>query len=466
MRCLSVDKLLERAASIANLAMLRTYSEPSSLQIAAINEYTPLLESNLRSLPPHYASTRDRILAQLDIHRSLLAPIRRLPKELLINIFFLVASESPLRTLYVAVTFARVCAVWRAVAHGLTQLWTRLVVESLSDFDQYCELFLPLTGERLSDIRCDEPRILGPLWDGIELYASCWRSVTLGSPLSVLPDLKVLYMENLERLTVDAYDAPLSVGLSALDFVVAPRLRHIALTLDELQSECQLHVPVTRALTSLEITSISPFSVALTLPLLRACANTLQSLTIRIRSVSEGVDKSYLADASGMLVMHALTYLSLADTACALLNQVTAPLVQQLVLSNVPVYGSRSLLAFLARGQASQSLLVLRVYQAKEREMSAWIPCLQLTDKLLQLHFDELLSNREFLERLIRREDRPTLLPSLKGFAIVHIFRTHPELHGVIGDLLGSRERETVFRGRRAWVTLRWIRDVFDSIFD
>ena len=53
MRRLSVDELLERAASVANLAMLREYAEPSPIQIAAINEYTPLLEFQLRSLPSH-----------------------------------------------------------------------------------------------------------------------------------------------------------------------------------------------------------------------------------------------------------------------------------------------------------------------------------------------------------------------------------------------------------------------------
>ncbi|KAL1690204.1 hypothetical protein GGG16DRAFT_114253 [Schizophyllum commune] len=67
---LSVDELLDRAASVANLAMLRTYAEPSPLQMAAINEYTLLLESHLSSLPPHDVPTRDRIQAQLDTDPS------------------------------------------------------------------------------------------------------------------------------------------------------------------------------------------------------------------------------------------------------------------------------------------------------------------------------------------------------------------------------------------------------------
>ncbi|KAI5825982.1 hypothetical protein K523DRAFT_375294 [Schizophyllum commune Tattone D] len=399
--------------------VLRTYAEPSPVQIAAINEYTSLLESKLRSLLPRDASTRDRILAQLDIHRSVLAPIRRLPKELLIDIFFRVANESPFRTLYVAVTFARVCTVWRA---------------SMNDFDQYCELFLPIPRKpNLPGLRCDDPVLLKRLWDRIEPHACCWRSITLESQLSMLPDLQVLYMENLERLVIDAYGAPISLELSALDFVVAPRLRHIGLTLDALQSE---H---------------SPFPVTLALPLLQACADTLGRLILRIRHPLEGPKGSYPTSTAHTFDMKALTFLSLVDPACALLNHITAPHILVLILSNVPrVYGTRSLKGFLTRGRASHSLLAL---------LSAWIPCLQLVKTLTQLHFDELLSNREFLEQLVLRPDRPGLLPSLQGIAISRIIRAHPELHALIATICDSRSVETTIGGRHAITILNFIKD-------
>ncbi|KAL1665990.1 hypothetical protein GGF50DRAFT_113625 [Schizophyllum commune] len=429
-RLLSVDEVLERATSVANLAMLRTYAEPSPVRIAAINEYTSLLESKLRSLLPHDASTRDRILAQLDIHRSVLAPIRRLPKELLIDILFRVANESPFRTLYVAVTLARVCAVWRAVAHGLSKLWSRLAVKSMGDFDQYCELFLPIPKKpHLPGLRCDDPALLKRLWDRIEPHACCWRSITLESQLSMLPDLQVLYMENLERLVIDAYGAPISLELSALDFVVASRLRHIGLTLDALQSERQLHVPVARSLTSLEITTDSPFPVTLALPLLQACADTLGRLILRIRHPLEGPEGSYPTSAAHTFEMKALAFLSLVDPACALLNHITAPIIKALILSNVPAYGSRSLLGFLTRSQDSPTLIDLRVYIPEERDPSAWIPCLRLMDKLRELHFDDMLSNAEFLSQMVLHPDKPSLLPSLGWLNIVKIYREHKGLH-------------------------------------
>lgn len=457
---MTMDELLERASSVANLAMLRTYAEPSPMQIAAINEYTPLLESELNFLPPNDAYTRERILAQLDIHRSVLAPIRRLPKELLIEIFFLVAYESSLRTLQVAVTIARVCAVWRAVAHGLTKFWTRVVVRTPSDFDQYCELFLPITTqENRPGLRCDDPKILWDLWERIEPCTSCWGSITIEGQLSMLPDLKVLYMENLERLVVNAYDAPLSPEISVLDFVVAPRLHHIALTLDTLQSERQLHAPVIWRLTSLEIEAMSPYPVTHTLPLLWACAGTLQSLILKIRYPLNGLEDSYSTSPSDTFVMKALTLLSLCDTTCALLNHISASLIDELILSNVSAYGTQSLLAFLTRSQAARHLRILRVYQAREREISAWIPCVQLLDSLTELHCDELLSNKEFLEMMVCHPDKQPLLPSLEEIAIVHIFRKHPELHAIIGKMVGSRMKETVVDGQRAWIEVGWIEE-------
>ncbi|KAL1711784.1 hypothetical protein EV715DRAFT_214863 [Schizophyllum commune] len=460
MRRLSVDELLERAASVANLAMLRTYAEPSPIQIAAINEYTSLLESKLRSLSPDDNPTRDRILTQLDIHRSILAPIRRLPKELLIEIFFLLAYESPLRTLYVAAAVASVCTVWRTLVRGLTSLWTKVVVKTMSDFDGYCELFLPLTKEKLSDLRCDNRRILRLLWDDIEPYASRWRSVTLEGRLSMLPDLKVIYMENLERLVVDAYDAPMSAELSALDFVVAPNLRHIGLTIDALQSARQLHVPVTRALTSLVIEAMSPFPVTHTLPLLQACAGTLQSLTLKVRYPLEGSEGSYPTSTSHTFVMEALTFISLIDPACALLNHISAPLVRQLILGNVPAYGTRSLQGFLTRSQASRCLHTLRVYSVEDRDMYSWIPCFQLMDNLRALHFDDLLSNREFLEILVRRADRPVLLPSLEALAIYRVDKEHAELQEIIDDMCASRAKAKQYSGgRTGYGLLGWIKE-------
>ncbi|KAL1703653.1 hypothetical protein EV121DRAFT_292167 [Schizophyllum commune] len=447
---------LERAASIANLAVLRSHSEPSQIQIQTINWLTFLLESDLRTLPPDETPIRARVLDQLAINRSMLAPIRRLPVELLSEIFSRVVDKFPLRTLQFATTISHVCADWRSTARAHAALWTKVIVETMHDFDEYCEQFLPMTKKALLELRCDAREVLGDLWDRIDSYASRWRRIKLEARLSTLTDLKVLYMENLERLIIDAYDVPVSADLSALDFVVAPRLRHVSLTVDVLQSDRQLHIPVTRSLTSLEIASVSPFDVTLVLPLLQACANTLQSLTIKIRQAYDGAVGSYHMDAPSLLVMQALTYLSLVDPACALLNLITAPLTGELVLSAVPAYGTRALKGFLTRGNP-RHLHTLRVYDVEERDPSSWIPCLKHMCNLRHLHFDDMMSNEEFLEQMIKRENKPLLLPALRGIAIWQIYWNHLELHDIIDEMCSSRSKETKRSGLRGWTLIKWL---------
>ncbi|KAL1673699.1 hypothetical protein EV122DRAFT_293978 [Schizophyllum commune] len=457
---LSVDELLERAASDANLAMLRTHTEPSRFQIDVITWVTSLLESELEYLPLDDYPIRAKVQTQLDINRSILAPIRRLPVELLSYTFSLVARYYPLRTLNIAVTLSRICEYWRKVARGHAALWTTVVVEAPSDFDEYCELFLPLTNNMPLDLRCKKREILWDLWDRIAPYTSRWHRITFEGGLSKLPDLQVLYMENLSRLVIDVYDAPLSAELSALDFVVAPRLRHLALTLDALQSERQLHIPATRSLASLELTTMTPFPITLALPLLRVCADTLQSLSLKVRYPLEGPEGSYPTNASDTFVMKGLTSLTLVDPACALLNHIAAPLVQELILGNVPAYGTRSLLGFLTRSRASRCLRNLRVYSVEERDVHAWIPCFKLMNNLRNLHFDDLLTNREFLEMTIHRPDQPRLLPALEAIALFNVDREHKELQEIIDDMCASRAKPKVFSGgQKGYSVIGWIRE-------
>ncbi|KAL1713645.1 hypothetical protein EV715DRAFT_211271 [Schizophyllum commune] len=463
---LSVGELLERAAADANLAMLRTHVEPSRFQISVIDWTTSLLNSELEYLPLDDYPTRAEVLAQLDVNRSILSPIRRLPVELLSYIFSLVVNGYPLRTLNVAVTLSRICAYWRKTARGHAALWTTVVVETPNNFDEYCEMFLPLTGNMPLDLRCDKREILGDLWDRIAPYASRWRRITLEGRLSKLPDLKVLYMENLQRLVIDAYDAPLSAELSALDFVVAPRLLHVALTLDALQNERQLHMPLTRSLTSLELTTMAPFPVTHALPLLKSCADTLQLLSLKVCYPLEGPRGSYPTSASDTFLLSNLTSLSLVDPACALLNHITAPRIRELILGNVPAYGTQSLMGFLTRSRASRYLRDLRIYSVQERDVHAWIPCLQLMDNLMTLHFDDLLSTRQFLECMVHRADRPLLLPSLRGIALFRVNREHEELHELIDDMCASRAKLKLLPGGlKGYRTIRWIKEKAGGFF-
>ncbi|KAL1715593.1 hypothetical protein EV715DRAFT_207127, partial [Schizophyllum commune] len=444
-------------ASATDFAMVRSDIELAQVGDGVSNEPTSYQEIG-PFLPSRNTSTSlEKILPERTICSTGLGPIRLLPAEILCDIFSLAVQKPPLRTMQLAVTVSHVCVAWRNVARGHAALWTRVIVRALRDFDLYRDLFLPLTKELPLELRCENREILSDLWDRIAPYASRWRSITLEGHLSTLPDLQVLYMERLERLAVDAYDAPVSANLSTLDFAVAPRLTHLAFTLDVLQTERQLHVPVTSCLTSLKITSEFPFPIILALPLLRACAATLQTLTIRVQQILDDASGSYPTEESDPFEMGALTHLTLVDPACALLNHITAPMIQKLVLGNVPAYGSSTLLGFLKRNDSSQHLEMLSVYTADECDPSSWIPCLRLMENLKGLDFYELLSNEGLLKRLVLDAKKPPLLPELLGVAVSRIFWNHRELRDPILEMCASRTRYEYVEGQRAPVLLGWL---------
>ncbi|KAI5899419.1 uncharacterized protein SCHCODRAFT_02523922 [Schizophyllum commune H4-8] len=444
----SARTTLERAASVANLATLRANEPLTGIQIAGIKDLTSQLESELAKLHRYDTTTdriRKKILEQLAIHRCLVSPIRRLPEEIMAHIFSLAVDEpeEPERSLPTAIAVSRVCFNWRRVARDHASLWTTVVVEDeLAEFKKYEELYLPLTKELPLEVSCEQAKILWDLWDCIAPYASRLRSIVAVGFLKVMPDLKVLYTENLERLAVYALQAPDFKDLSTLDLVASPRLREITVSLETLESDRQLHVPIARALTTLKIVVENPFPVTHVLPFLRSCADTLQSLTIDIEEPPEGLDDSdpTRADGGDVLVMGALTFIELFGFACALLNHITAPRVDNLKLKAVPTYGSRTLLGFLKRGGAAQSLGQLRVSKPKERNQSAWIPCLQLMDNLWKLDFDELLSHRSFIDLLVHYQGWRLLLPSLECIDVHRVFRKRPDLQHDIDVMRHSRQ--------------------------
>ncbi|KAF7376788.1 hypothetical protein MSAN_00096100 [Mycena sanguinolenta] len=81
------------------------------------------------------AEERSRVAAYVEAHKALLSPVRRLPLDIIQELFVaclpthrncvMSASEAP-------VLLGRVCSAWRAILHTTSRLWSRLhVVEPL-----------------------------------------------------------------------------------------------------------------------------------------------------------------------------------------------------------------------------------------------------------------------------------------------------------------------------------------------
>ncbi|KAL1719103.1 hypothetical protein EV715DRAFT_272913 [Schizophyllum commune] len=123
-----MDGLIPRPAALPNIELQRSGYIPSSEQTRAIEEYSTQLRSAQERLDAEIARLSARrcdIGRELEINRSLLAPVHRLPPELLSEVFMHAAWNLrwPQVPSLFALTLCSVCAIWRATARSTPNLW-------------------------------------------------------------------------------------------------------------------------------------------------------------------------------------------------------------------------------------------------------------------------------------------------------------------------------------------------------
>ncbi|KAL1755487.1 hypothetical protein FB107DRAFT_290823 [Schizophyllum commune] len=126
------EELLEQANPLASLELQRGGYVPSAHQSWHIHEMSRALSSEASDIETEIARLQHlhrRISIQLDIHKSITAPIRRLPLELLSEIFAILfdrEGESHGKAYIVIYVISRVCSAWRALVRATPRLWTRI----------------------------------------------------------------------------------------------------------------------------------------------------------------------------------------------------------------------------------------------------------------------------------------------------------------------------------------------------
>ncbi|KAL1743167.1 hypothetical protein HDZ31DRAFT_41563 [Schizophyllum fasciatum] len=125
--------LLEAAAEIANVQLHRAGFVPDAQTANAIVAYfsrLQALEEELCADTPNTAVILAAVRCQLAVNKSTLAPIRRLPPELLMEIFSHVTATTRKRhpTRRLELRIAGVCYYWRMVALGASALWSSIDV--------------------------------------------------------------------------------------------------------------------------------------------------------------------------------------------------------------------------------------------------------------------------------------------------------------------------------------------------
>ncbi|KAI5889223.1 uncharacterized protein SCHCODRAFT_02548994 [Schizophyllum commune H4-8] len=207
--------VLKRASSIANIQLHRSGFNPGSAERDAIQISTTEIHERMLSIDSEIQKLtrlRGQSSSQLELNQSLVAPVRRLPSEILSKIFVYHARLSPSlaeQTLYTTCTVAHVCCAWRAAARGTLQLWTPISSTapfpgcSIASGDVF-EAQLELSGVlpvQLSHTVHDDLilerflAVLGP-------HSSRWQPVTLRGSCNLLRSLPKYYLPQLEEVSI------------------------------------------------------------------------------------------------------------------------------------------------------------------------------------------------------------------------------------------------------------------------
>ncbi|KAJ7626617.1 hypothetical protein DFH06DRAFT_1481072 [Mycena polygramma] len=230
--------------------------------IAASEANIARIESQIRDLERLRDMERG-VIARL---RMAIAPIHKLPTELLVEIFlyvhhnagrFLYTRTAVIKLVHV---LSQVCAYWRRVAHTTPQLWIRCVdmVVSKPPTDAYIagmkgwlERSAPLrvpVSLRISGNTADPAPLMDVLFDAAHRWSSAEFSLNSLSALSRIP---LLPLENLQRLTLSCR-ARSHTRVPA--FLTARRLCDVSLST---RRTAQLMMPWSQ-LTKIRVTDPSP----------------------------------------------------------------------------------------------------------------------------------------------------------------------------------------------------------------
>ncbi|THU77795.1 hypothetical protein K435DRAFT_846052 [Dendrothele bispora CBS 962.96] len=190
---------------------------------------------------------QQRIYRRIDRYRSLLAPIRKLPPEVLGRIFRLICIENSVAAEIdcPAVHLSHVCAGWRDLALSTPSLWSRISIDLFQSEHDPSQVRLMLnTCLALSNplpiflhlTITDEADIADFILQSVVRHCARWAEVHLNIDASHFDKLSPIkgnlpLLHSLEVQTLDDFEMPQDLDSpESLDcFSPAPRLRAVAI---------------------------------------------------------------------------------------------------------------------------------------------------------------------------------------------------------------------------------------------
>ncbi|KAL1744442.1 hypothetical protein HDZ31DRAFT_38632 [Schizophyllum fasciatum] len=453
----AIQPLLESAATAANVWILRTSYAPTgcdahilSVQLRNLKHLDSVLLAEITKLQKQ----RLAVQAQARAHSALLAPVRRLPEELLSQIFLHAASNEgniAYPGMEKSVHFTVVCRRWRDVAFRTAALWNRVDIKTYQPPSEATVANrLRLTGQTPLHIsyflgRSYLLEYAGDRYTNL-LSILCeqsgrWETARLnGVPLAVtawtpppFPVLRELFIE--QNRDYDEDTLALSRYLHL--FHHAPNLRRVTI-------QCLTEPPFVAfppswsAITHLEIDCtgsdfVGECRFAPYIPALESCSHTIRSCKLRAHHMGDDLGRTH------DIAFPVLEDLALASATIGLCARIVAPLLTSVRLSMSRIIStdtpSAELADFVALLEKSAGCKKLRrvSFSALNEEPCAVVSCLRrLPSSVEELDLsdgpyfnDEVpraLVTSEVMDALTRRAGVPAhnILPNLTHLRIRH----------------------------------------------
>ncbi|KAF7312699.1 F-box domain-containing protein [Mycena indigotica] len=250
------------APSEAQTSTIHQIIQTTESQILSLEDYITRLEATLE----HSRARREELLIFTDLHRGVVSTFRRIPNEVLCEIFEQVLSQSAGAPIY---HLSAVCRHWRNTITGASLFWKRIVLDGQSTFQKN----IANTFERLFSQMQRFP--LAPLHVVIDLE---YR----GFDPAMLPLLDLLLVDSTRW-----EDADLVVDTEQLAHIAQSRASFPNLTSLTFKSLKHLPQNASRffgsltALTQLKLSTPYPISSALGIPWAQLQACTLGKLSVK-----------------------------------------------------------------------------------------------------------------------------------------------------------------------------------------
>ncbi|KAL1675957.1 hypothetical protein EV122DRAFT_280617 [Schizophyllum commune] len=471
---------LNSASERSNLAFLREGTVPTLAERKLIYEDLDNLEVELQRVDDEITrlqALREQIKTQLALSCAMIAPVRRLPPELLARIFLEHARGFVERewSLVIATTVAGVSATWRRVACSAPEFWTHISLAPIVAFTySHLELCLSRSGSSLLHIHGEGATGEALRKQIIRLLpeAHRWKSLSLGHGyLFKLSGILACALPCLERANLRIpsllrqYTDP-DVKHLALNFLAdAPRLHDLTLWTDEFREGFVLTLPASCALTTLPLKSLA-CDLRCVMPLIQQCSGTLQHLSLHLSPRNRSAFQP-----DQRIEMPRLISLDTGKDGSELLYCFRMPRLAEITM---PTYSLLSMLEFFADGGASpQNIRELRLTQFNSKHLCCSDPeaeqrllhFLQLLEHLCTFTMDmgwgRLTYPEAFvpIEVIVGKIASEGLLPSLTEITIRGDMHPGPTFTERVREMMRARAVQSTIDGRDVAALERVVED-------